>query len=667
VKPKPYPSEKRQFLAGRRREILTFIRELPENEIRNIALNLPPVKRGFRVGQFVELQERVRRFIVNIDRWSDEEWALFQEIWLSWIQHHPELDKVLVGYDNSADFEGDEPIPANSSLDIACFERLVEASREWKVSRETIERFYIFGYFLPDERIDQVIQLARSEAELKPVRDLEVLKMQVQALDEAVKFTSATIDSVRKEAELTVLRSLEPLKNKVQALGEVVKSTTDQVEIWKTGQNELNPYAKSISQEIDATFRSIRDIEGWRKSFEGRLSQLEVEVQKTRSEVWHQLEKIHSGLEEQAEQIRQVTANLEQAVETLIEQLAELDERVRGRLDVDTTDSEALQVDTLARTINEQSLLAPERLSSDTAGRNLDSPEDAKSVLKDNFRAIGMQSQAAGALAAEVLAAALVGEAIFFRGSMAAIVAEICARTLADRFSYRLQIPIGLLNGCSFGAILEKLLAEAIGSEHLSVLIIDGVNLSAPEVYASRLHRLVAERLFGLDNSSTSLLVLGTVAEGVTTLPLSPVLFELGPMFDLDCIVWRDRWSRSEITQGSISRKNWERWTQVNAGTSTEHSVSDWEELCKRLMEPRTPLWRRTINRALTSLSRFTDSDIPTPLQSLLYGWILPRAIALGRDANEMKELLPAEVLDGDRPDKRIARLFDERSSGVEL
>lgn len=643
MRPKPYPPEKRAFLSERPGEVLEFIKDIPQNQIRNVALKLPPVTHGFRRGQPPELQQRVRQFVAGIRRWTDKEWDLFQEIWLLWIRCNPELDAVLAQYDNAADFEGEALTPANSSLDIGCFDLLIQASQEWKVSRETIQRFYTFGYFLTDERIEQTIRQARPQADFQLLRELTVLNNQVQQIVD-------TVTSIVAQAE------------------------TWEKDRWKL--NDLDDRIETIKRQVNDAVNAICVTQQSIVSLEKRLAELEAETVQIRSEADRQSSKVRSELGEQRTAIQRMEDHLQQVVQTLTAKIVELNERVATVLTEGDVSSALQQSDNsiVGNRVSESasavwpivhSVLVPERLSTSTAELRLDTSEMARNALSENLQAIGMQSQAAQALAVEVMAAALAGQEVLFRGSIAPIVSEVCARSLAGGCAFRLQIPVGLLDGRSFGVALEELLQEVIRCDRIAALVIEGINLSAPEVYAGRLYRLITERLLGLDTAYVGLLVFGTVVDGAGALPLSPQLSEIGPMFDLDCIVWRNRWPKRGIVGGEILRSTWEAWVDSDGDVPT-----DWDDVWRessRFAGPVTPLWRRCVYTAFTRLSTLAAGDmLPTALQSLAYGWLLPRIISSGADPREKRELLPTGVLNGTRSDMRIVRLLGVQSEGNE-
>lgn len=643
MRPKPYPPEKRALLSERPGEVLEFIKEIPQNQIRNVALKLPPVTHGFRRGQPPELQQRIRQFVAGIRRWTDKEWDLFQEIWLLWIRCNPELDAVLAQYDNAGDFGGEALTPANSSLDIGCFDLLIKASQEWKVSRETIQRFYTFGYFLTDERIEQTIRQARPQADFQ------------------------------LHQELTLLN------NQVQQIFDNITSLVAQAEIWEKDRRKLDALDDRIEttkRQVNDAVNAIRVTQQSTVSLEKRLAELEAETVQIRSEADRQSSKVRSDLGEQRAAIQRMEDHLQQVVQTLTAKIVELNERVATVLTEGDVSSALQQSDNniVGNRFSESasavwpivhSVLVPERLSTSTVELRLDTSEMARNALSENLQAIGMQSQAAQALAVEVMAAALAGQEILFRGSIAPIVSEVCARSLAGGCAFRLQIPVGMLDGRSFGAALEELLQEVIRCDRIAALVIEGINLSAPEVYAGRLYRLITERLLGLDTTYVGLLVFGTVVDGAGALPLSPQLSEIGPMFDLDCIVWRNRWPKRGIVGGEILRSTWEAWVDSDGDVPT-----DWDDVWRessRFAGPVTPLWRRCVYTAFTRLSTLAAGDmLPTALQSLAYGWLLPRLISSGADPGEKREHLPTGILNGNRSDKRIARLLGVQSEGNE-
>src|SRR5207248_2268165 len=86
------------------------------------------------------------------------------------------LNSVLNEFDNSDDFaESGEALPPNSDLDIACFEFLARESNAARISRDEILTFYEFGYFLPDPRIDEIIQRARTSSDVALLERLTTL------------------------------------------------------------------------------------------------------------------------------------------------------------------------------------------------------------------------------------------------------------------------------------------------------------------------------------------------------------------------------------------------------------------------------------------------------------------------------------------------------------
>lgn len=663
MRPKPYPPEKRRYLEERRNDVVRFIRELPEHDAREVAGKLPPIRKGFRIGQPSELQERLRRFALNMQRWSDDEWGLFQEIWLKWIRHQPNLRQIIDEYDNSEDFKGETPVPPNSELDIGCFKRLVDASREWKIARETISKFYTYGYFVPDERLEELISAARSEAELRPVRDIEDIKGRLQAIDQVVAGLTSGMEEIQNK-QSGVHVDVKELSSRVKTLDEALQRNTEQLNECKRVIRKLEDQVRDSVEKWAKVEHSVREWSISKSAYEHRIEVIRFEFDRYRKDIEKQLEDLRQMVDHQSMESERVRDELKELSALLLQQFSEFEQRLCEKVKVllGEVTKEAPRSAMDARVSYE---LAPrlQKLGQGIEARRVQSLNDARLLLRDNFRAIGVQSRAADALAVEVLAAVLAGEMVLFRGALASIVAEVCALTLAGAMSYCIDVPIGLLNSHGFAEMLGKLNSDAAAADRTVAVVINGVNLSPVEVYAGSVKLLVAKRLFHYGGAGMSPILLGTVAEGSAALPLSPTVCELGPIFNVDCVAWRSRWNRSEILAGDIGRTDWEYWSQATDDKSIDN-IDEWEdELVKELIQPLTPLWKQALLKAWIHLSRFGRQEGRDTFQSILYGWVLPRAILLGRDVHKLEEL----VLEFGQMDGRVSCLLEMAKCGAEL
>ena len=211
---KPYPEEKRRDLIKKNKEdFITFLEEVTEPAGRQFIQQelLPSNVRGFRPGH-AQPTLTVPRLINDLKREQELTnpdsviWNKFKDAWKAWVISHHELNQILLeSFDNEIDFDENHKCiaPPNSELDIQCFKTLLEASRNNRIDRETIRRFYEYGYFLLSDEIEVLITKAVPRAEIERQQRLAALPDQVERLSESIKRLDARIS----EIESTVLPS----------------------------------------------------------------------------------------------------------------------------------------------------------------------------------------------------------------------------------------------------------------------------------------------------------------------------------------------------------------------------------------------------------------------------------------------------------------------------
>ncbi|MCG8402124.1 MAG: hypothetical protein MJA84_11070 [Firmicutes bacterium] len=634
MNPKLYPPEKRLKISQRPlEEIYQFAHEVSRELWNAFVLKLPPVD-GFRRGTPKELQRRFRIFINRISRWNDMEWMMFKDLWVSWVKTHPHLDLLLSKFDNSTDFKEDikGKLP-NSSLDVQCFQYLAQNSEESRVPRELIKRFYDFGYFQEDPIIEHYITIAKSTVELELIeRSMEFEKMWLQfgELGTSVGVLSNRLDAIAQDREKVLFL--------VNSIDRVEKKLEDSLQkIQEIRQNNLN---------LNQSFQQLQ------QDYEGKLSHvynnLESSVSKWLSVMFDQkCTQLHSDLIKEIDnRFGDIEGSFRQKVTDL---LKNIEPKVR-----ETAVASTFEVSCQGRL---DQFITVDDLSVPTYVEQLNTPKKFACVLSENFQTIGMQSLTARILADEVLAALAAGQIVSFRGSMASIVALLCARTLAGPNIGMLHIPIGLLGGREFSTSLYRVLEESGCRTSVSALILEGINLSAPEVYARSLRQLISERFLKLDSTSRNLLLFGTIIDGLGALDITAELCEWGPIFHTDCLEWRDKWSNRSVTPGSVSSKVWGLWISTFAD-----KPEDWDDLYEdysHLGGHPTVLWRRCLYNAAARLNiRITEIEEPTLIQSLVFGWLLPRGLASGVNLTDYESLLAGGRVDASKTDKRIAKLL---------
>lgn len=217
---KPYPEAKRRRLAERAannpQEFLGFFDEIQGKDSRKrLGEMLPPLKKGGFHKLPLRVKQQARELVHKLTRERDIEntaskaWETFEKVWVFWIQSVSELTRVLSEFDNAADFDenGQCIEPPNSELDRGCFEILLEASRDNRIARETIQRFYEYGYFEEDEQIESLIAKALPREEIESRKRLAALPDEVESLTETVKSLSTEVDTLSETVKSLASRT----------------------------------------------------------------------------------------------------------------------------------------------------------------------------------------------------------------------------------------------------------------------------------------------------------------------------------------------------------------------------------------------------------------------------------------------------------------------------
>ena len=164
----------------------------------------------------------------------------------------------------------------------------------------------------------------------------------------------------------------------------------------------------------------------------------------------------------------------------------------------------------------------------------------------------------------------------------------------------------------------------------------EGLNRSAFEVYGDQLHLLVHEHHLGLGNTGSSLILIATAVEGPSSLPISSLLCEMGPILDTDAAIITANPKSDTKEMGQIEKSLWFRWCQCDNPEIPEEISSP---LQKTLGIHKNHAWQLCLKKGYSHLALFGKVH-STPLRSLSFGWLLPRLIALDMPYSTMEELL---------------------------
>ena len=271
--------------------------------------------------------------------------------------------------------------------------------------------------------------------------------------------------------------------------------------------------------------------------------------------------------------------------------------------------------------------------------------DPAYAHLKGQLENVGLQPRSASAVARETLAAVSLGQAVFFQGSLAPVLARAVALSLSGARWIELDVPGDLKDNTAVQPILES--AAAGGP---AALLLHGANRSCIDAYGADLVRLLAERAAGLD-TAPELMVLGVLSEGFSAAPPDPVLTALGPILHTDYLAWKRGWKARPARAGQMTIGPW------------PHLDGPDEDALGFLLDQLQPapneLWRRNVLAADRRLAGWpADPGAPDALDAVLFAWVLPRCLAAGVDLSDHGDAFRQLFPEPDEMDPRLQLLL---------
>ena len=269
---KPYPEDKRRDLIERSKEdLINFLNEITDREGKRFVREklLPSHVPGFRKGR-APLERTVPILINNLKKEKEltnsesDIWKTFTNAWTAWVRSHGELNKLLLEFDNASDFDDNHKsiVPPNSELDIQCFKILLQASRNNQINQGTIRRFYEYGYFLPSDEIEVLIEKTLTKSEIDRQQRLTTLPDQVDKLSEV-------IDSLKSR-----LSAIESTDETTQKLDQKMEETTENFESqFAKLKSSFNSTVGKLKPSINSRFSNL---EKSVKSLESQVSDPEL-------------------------------------------------------------------------------------------------------------------------------------------------------------------------------------------------------------------------------------------------------------------------------------------------------------------------------------------------------------------------------------------------------
>ena len=347
---KPYPEAKRRILIQRSAsDFITFLEEITDREGKRFVYNhlLPRKVPGFREGRvpagFLEGRARLTQTVpMLISKLKNEReltncdssiWNSFKNAWISWVESHQELNNILLEFNNEADFDENHKCvePPNSELDIRCFKILLKANRDNLISQETIRRFYEYGYFNEDERIEDLIDKALPQKEIERRQRLEELPDQVDRLCQEIDELRSQVSGVESHID-RLCQEIDELRSQVSGVESYneLKQAFDLriAEIRQSFEMKLRTFDRRIAEEIRQSFESQFS----ESNFTQMVSQLGQLINSLESRLVKLEESIKSPVETQPS-ATEFKGNIKKEIDRLNRQIQEVGQSVEVRSD----------------------------------------------------------------------------------------------------------------------------------------------------------------------------------------------------------------------------------------------------------------------------------------------------------------------------------------------
>ena len=284
---KSYPVEKRRILAELAKQkgsesLICFDEGIGTKRKRNLSKILPPLKKGGFRKLEMRLKEQARLFVQRLTREKEIEesassdWNTFEKIWVSWVQSKPELNNILLEFDNGADFDENHRciVLPNSELDRECFKILQDASHNHQINQETIRRFYQYGYFLEDKQIEDLIDSALTQEEIEHKQRLEKLPDKFAELSQTIEDLESRISAVESANELkqqldkqiteaseAFEENFQKLNQQITAVSESLNTKISKINSSSIKMSELSKQINILKSQLSALKKSVNTIE----------------------------------------------------------------------------------------------------------------------------------------------------------------------------------------------------------------------------------------------------------------------------------------------------------------------------------------------------------------------------------------------------------------------
>ncbi|RUV26383.1 MULTISPECIES: hypothetical protein [unclassified Mesorhizobium] len=626
TQPSPTPEAVKRLRALGDRELLAFFNEVTSKTSRELLKVLPSVD-GFRKDSAASLPKRKQALLHHFLKKggapkANKERAdlAYYYLWRAWAEQHLKdvegLAAMLDAIENATAKDHPQVVADQPQAEIeALFRSLHEQSFLNNCAAETIARLLQFSPFETTDTLEQLVSSAKPQVAVERDRALSVLPKRLQGHEELLKSQQGDVERLSGE----VARLAETVTGLVARPAPMVEEGGP-TRALEAVLSELAAVRKEFETHGQAVARVSDAADGRLKAVERSVADLEA--------LW-------SDTEDRA---GKHTAELQQ-------QLADIAERV-GQLGQNASPA-PVQTEAPSVASTPSLRVVPLEQRPDPI-KALATGTEAAALLTSNYAALGLKSPGAAVFAEEVLAAVVTGRVLFLKGSFSTELARATALALAGKHVVRARVPVGFVDA----ATLDTDVVAALGKQDgmIGALVLERVNNAPFELLADAIADLIRD---------ASVVVMATLADGVSTFPEQPLYLQLGPVFDADVLDWSIfPKANATVSAGALASLD-----PKVLSMQLSKGKAQTEELLRLLRKDRSlrnPRIERTATAFMSTLESFRTSNAPTSLQSTSYGWLWPFWRMTGLALEDIEDELDGGRIDSeDHVDTRLQLLLD--------
>jgi len=677
-------------------DIAAFIGEV--SDLRSLVQYLPTVH-GFRkhsqAGIDKQSKELARRITARGGKKSgpeERDYRALYTVWRAWVLERlgdrRAINAAIDAIEDASSSSGSETKAKTVDAAIVSLFRLFrDASVQGKCSKEDVERALQFSPF-DATPLRALVETSRSAADIRRSAEYAELPNRLAKDENDIKAVKAQLDDVVQRLD-RVASAVDgwPIHRTglLSAIDELRASLEQRLDALEAAQHNVPSQATANVPDptIDALSAQLNDIHRQLASLQAAGSNTADEALATITRRLATLERSlvetsNSDLTDVASKIATVEERLDHEIALrmssaidpdVLERLTKIEEALAQVPDQKQQAPSVPPTGPVAvvqpqSTVQTSIPVEPLVLSTKVPPTSAATFAAFIAPLSAMFQDFGLKATAAKALAEEFCIAFLDGQVVFFKGAYATEAARACASLLCHGNAYRVALPLGLQQGDD---LRRSLLTSIVPAEGLlTAVVIEGINLAAFELCKDVLAELASDGASQLGRRMGRTLTIATVTRGVASLPVEASYFELGPVLDLDCLDWRSkRPAGRELTALAISRRDAD--TLRSALTAKAVDTDEPQKLVRAFQTARNPRIEHSALSAFTALSACRkDGEIPTPLQSLTYGWLLPLWTAQGAPRSEVDVQIDGGKCDATTPDPRLKPLIEGLGAGAE-